>query len=132
MIERMNTLLAQDRSFAFETTCSGRGHVAFLKRAKQQGWRIFLLFVWLSSPQLAVKRVALRVGRGGHNIPEEHIVRRYWKGLANFREGYLPVSDAAAVYDNSAGEGKLVAEKTSEGMIVHNPQVWTKIQTAVP
>ncbi|HEY4942869.1 MAG TPA: AAA family ATPase [Rhizomicrobium sp.] len=132
MIERMNNLLAQDRSFAFETTCSGRGHIAFLKRAKQQGWRTFLLFVWLSSPELAIKRVALRVGRGGHNIPEEFIVRRYWKGLANFREGYLSVADAAAVYDNSAGEGKLVAEKTPEGMIVHDPQVWTKIQTAVP
>ena len=112
MIERMDALLAQETSFAFETTCSGRGHIAFLRRAQRQGWRVFLLFVWLSSPDLAIDRVALRVGRGGHNIPEELIIRRYWKGLANFREGYLPVADAAAVYDNSAGEGKLVAEKT--------------------
>ncbi|MEI9887307.1 MAG: AAA family ATPase [Rhizomicrobium sp.] len=132
MIERMNALLAQDRSFAFETTCSGQGHIAFLRRAKQLGWRTFLLFVWLSSPELAIRRVALRVGRGGHHIPEELIVRRYWKGLANFREGYLSVVDAAAVYDNSAGEGKLVAEKTPDGMIVHNPQIWTKIQEAAP
>ncbi len=128
MIERMNGLLARDRPFAFETTCSGHGHIAFLRRAKAQGWNVSLLFLWLSSPEEAIKRVALRVRRGGHNIPDEVVRRRYGNGLRNFRDGYLPLSDVAAVYDNSGEERKLVAEKTVAGqLVVHDSRAWTAI-----
>jgi predicted ABC-type ATPase len=132
MIERMNALLEQQKSFAFETTCAGRGHIAFLTRARQRGWKVFLLFVWLSSPELAIQRVALRVSRGGHNIPADTIRRSYWNGLENFRRGFLPIADTGAVYDNSEGEGRVVAEKTDDGLQIHDREVWSRIQNAAP
>ncbi|HEY0105974.1 MAG TPA: hypothetical protein VGB91_07810, partial [Rhizomicrobium sp.] len=45
MLLRMNDLLEQERPFAFETTCSGRGHLSYLARAKRQDWRITLIFL---------------------------------------------------------------------------------------
>jgi predicted ABC-type ATPase len=39
------------------------------------------MFLRLSSPDLAVERVAQRVAQGGHNIPEDTISRRYYTGL---------------------------------------------------
>ena len=42
-----------------------------------------LWFIALSSPELAISRVAERVAQGGHNIPEDVIRRRYIAGLAN-------------------------------------------------
>lgn len=51
MIERMRSLVRDGRSFAFETTCSGRAHVSLLRRCKTEGWRVTLLYLWLPSPQ---------------------------------------------------------------------------------
>jgi predicted ABC-type ATPase len=76
MIERLNELLSAGHSFAFETTCSGLGHVRLLQRCRAAGYRITLIFLWLPSANIALSRVARRVSRGGHRIPNEVIVRR--------------------------------------------------------
>jgi predicted ABC-type ATPase len=131
MIGRMNSLFAQDISFAFETTCSGAGHTAFLKRAKEQGWRISLLFLWLPSPEFALERVAQRVRDGGHNIPKDVVVRRYRKGIENLRDLYLPLADVAAIYDNSDNGPKLIVERLPGGeLIVHRQKIWAAIERA--
>lgn len=131
MLGRLNDLLALEKSFAFETTCSGLGHVTFLRRAKAQGWQISLLFLWLGSPDTAVARVARRVSTGGHNIPPDVVARRYWKGIINMRDAYLPLSDVARIYDNSDTGRKLIAAKSPEaGLVVHDANIWAKIQGA--
>lgn len=58
------------------------------------------MYFWLPSPQQAIDRVARRVSQGGHEIPEDTIVRRFYSGLSNMREMYLPLADTAAIYDN--------------------------------
>jgi predicted ABC-type ATPase len=68
MLNRLNELVDSGVNFAFETTCSGRGHSVFLKRCRTKGYRITLIFLWLPSSDVAVERVARRVSRGGHRI----------------------------------------------------------------
>ncbi len=59
--------LAQAREdFAFESTLSGRGHLARLRAWKASGYWIEIIFLKLSSPSLAIRRVASRVRQGGH------------------------------------------------------------------
>ena len=111
MIERMRHLVQTGESFAFETTCAGLGHIELLRRCRAQGWRVTLLYLWLPSPQAAIDRVARRVQEGGHDIPADVIVRRYWKGLANMQRSYLPLADVAAIYDNSDVARILIAER---------------------
>ena len=65
MIQRLNELVAAGESFAFETTCSGRGHARLLERSRAAGYRIVLLFLWLPTVDLALARVARRVSQGG-------------------------------------------------------------------
>jgi predicted ABC-type ATPase len=72
-----------------------------MQKCKTEGWRLTLLYLWLPSPQAAVDRVARRVRGGGHSIPDEVVIRRYWAGLRNMRHLYLPLADVAATYDNS-------------------------------
>ncbi len=133
MLERLNGLIDQGKNFAFETTCSGLGHTAFLKRAKALGWQISLLFLWLPSPEAAMARVARRVGQGGHNIPQQMIARRYWRGLVNMRDHYLPLSDIARIYDNSDARLVLIAEKSRElGFVIRDAKAWAVIQGARP
>lgn len=54
----------------------------------------------------------IRVSEGGHNIPANVIERRYFRGIQNLFEIYLPIVDGAVIFDNSYGEPDLVAQQT--------------------
>jgi predicted ABC-type ATPase len=111
MINRINELLKDNESFAFETTLASRSYRNKIIRAKQQGYMVTLLFFWLNNIQLAKERVKIRVKEGGHNIPEEVIERRYLKGICNLFDIYLPIIDGALIFDNSFGKHELIAHK---------------------
>jgi predicted ABC-type ATPase len=51
-----------------------------LSKCKVNGYTINLIYFWLQTPELAIKRVQRRVESGGHNIPIEVIRRRYERG----------------------------------------------------
>jgi len=111
MIERMYDLMHGGESFAFETTCSGRGHLQTLLKCRDAGYRVTLIFLWLPSPDVALARVARRVAQGGHGIPDDVVIRRYAAGLRNMRQLYLPIADIAYIYDNTDQGGILIAER---------------------
>ena len=109
MLERLYDLISLSKSFAFETTLSGLTYIKFIQFAKLKGYDVTLFFIWLNSFHLAKQRVAARVAKGGHNIPEDIIERRYAKGMKNFSK-YLALADDWYIYDNSGTEYKLVAK----------------------
>jgi predicted ABC-type ATPase len=132
MLERMEGLRHAGRSFALETTCSGKTHVRFLHRCKAEGWRIVLLFLWLPSIEAALARVERRVALGGHSIPPDVIARRYRTGIVNMRDTYLPLADIAAIYDNSDETRILIADKIADvPVVVHNAVRWAQIESVV-
>jgi predicted ABC-type ATPase len=132
-LQRMQTLIRNRQSFAFETTCSGKAYIPLLRRCRAAGWRVTLVYLWLPSPQLALERVARRVRGGGHRIPDDVVVRRYWAGLANMRQLYLPLADAASIFDNSDGALTLIAERTPEGsFVIHDASRWAAIERIRP
>ena len=133
MLERIRELVRNQQSFAFETTCSGRTHIPMLRRCKADGWRVTLVYLWLPSPEAALDRVARRVREGGHGIPGDVVVRRYWAGLSNLRLLYLPLADVAVIYDNSDGHRALIAERLPKGSLaVHDADRWAAIERAGP
>ncbi len=117
MLKRINELLSEDKTFAFETTLSTRSYKNKIINAKNNGYRIILLFFWLQNIDLAEERVRTRVKEGGHNIDSEVIARRYIKGIKNLYDIYLPVVDSAYIFDNSEGEHELIADKQADGLI---------------
>ena len=88
-------------SFAFETTLSGRGHARSIVAWRQRGYTLTLIFLRLSSPELAIERVRQRVLEGGHSVPESTIRRRFHAGWRNFETLYRDLVDEWIVYDNS-------------------------------
>lgn len=101
MLQRIDTLLSRHVSFAIETTLATRSYKNLVERAKASGYQVILLFFWLSSPEMAEMRVAQRVASGGHNIPKDVIHRRYWAGLRNLFEIFVPIVDLWSLYDNN-------------------------------
>jgi predicted ABC-type ATPase len=131
MLDRLNELVSAGHSFAFETTCSGRGHGRLLKRCRAVGYQITLIFLWLPSAEVALSRVARRISRGGHRIPDEVVVRRYSAGLRNMRNLYVPLADAVLIYDNSDASGDLIASRRqNESFVIHDKVRWGVIEEA--
>lgn len=110
MVERMDQLIEREEDFAVETTLATKSLANTIIRAQNKGYMVGIFYFWLKSDDLAVRRVAIRVSSGGHNVPEATIRRRYRQGMENLREIYLPLCNYWVLVDNSAREGKWVAE----------------------
>ncbi len=130
MITRLRELIQQNRSFAFETTAAGTNYVKHILDAQLKGYEIHLLFLWLSSPQQAIKRVAERVKQGGHDVPIQTIKKRYFLGLKNLFRYYLPLADSILILDHSDGEPhRMVAKKLFNDKLQINDKVkWQRMQ----
>ena len=115
--------------FAFETTLSSRSYVPLVLELRKKGYRIVLIFFYLSSISIAFQRVRTRVLQGGHDVPKEVIQRRYKRGLINLHSLYLPVADQWWIYDNSKKVPQLVVQGAKEFAVkVFLPDLWKAIQ----
>jgi predicted ABC-type ATPase len=128
MLTRIKELLEEGKDFAFETTLSTRSYVSLINRAKADGYTVTLLFFWLYSSEEAIMRVAERVKNGGHHIPHEVVIRRYERGIQNFRGLYKNAVDAWLFFDNSDDTPNLIA-KGDEGFgdVIVNADLWRSI-----
>ena len=130
MLQRIENLLAAKETFSIETTLATRSYVNLVHRAQAKGYHVSLLFFWLRSPELAVFRVAERVAKGGHNIPEQIIRRRYVSGIKNFFRLYKDVVDLWEIWDNTQSPRCLIASGTkNQGTIIKEELLFTKIQS---
>lgn len=110
MLQRINELLRNQQNFSIETTLATRTYTRLVHRAQEQGYKVNLIYFWLSSPDLAIQRVAQRVRNGGHDIPKEVVIRRYQAGINNFFNIYMPCVDYWLLADNSETPRIIVAE----------------------
>ncbi|NDP26843.1 MAG: zeta toxin [Flavobacterium sp.] len=125
MLDRIETLLKLDQSFALETTLSTKSYKNKLVAAKKKGFKVKLLFFWLPTIELAINRVAIRVSEGGHNIPNEIIARRYLRGIENLFKIYIPLCDEWMVFDNSETDAEKIAQGvTTVSMEVLDEKKW--------
>jgi len=129
MLNRINDLLKQKVNFAFETTLTTLSYQNVIKAAHKKGYKINLLFFWLNDEKLAIERVKIRVKEGGHDIPEDVIIRRYHKGIKNLLRIFVPLCDYWLIIDNSNNPYKLVCEGTKGNQSkIFDTSLWIKIQ----
>ena len=101
MLAEIERHVGARRSFAFETTLSGRGYERAIGRWQALGYRVELFFLSLPRVELAFERVALRVQQGGHDIPRNVVERRFHAGLTNFETVYKRLVDEWMLFDTS-------------------------------
>lgn len=94
--------------FTFETVMSHTSKLDFMLNAKEKGYKVYLYFVSLNSPSLNVQRVKSRVLQGGHDVPEDKIMERYGRTMANLYDAML-IADTSYIFDNSYKEPSLFA-----------------------
>lgn len=108
--ELRDMLLESKADFGFETVLSTSGKIEFMKRAKDSGYVIDLIYVSLENPELCQKRVEERVKDGGHDVDKEKIRSRYFRSLGNLCKA-VELADNAEVYDNSGKFPRLILVK---------------------
>jgi len=92
--------IAERLTFAFETTLGGATITALLERALAAGVQVRVWYVGLATPELHLARVRARVARGGHDIPEADVRRRFHDGRLNLVRLLSRLTELR-VYDNS-------------------------------
>lgn len=129
MLTRINQLISEGIDFAFETTLSTRSYVALVKKAKSLGYKVTLVFIWLNSPETAKERVAQRVKDGGHFISESVIERRYYRGIENLINLFIPICDYWIVGESTLPELNIIATgNLGIEIVVENPDIWEVIR----
>ena len=128
MLMRINELLRAGVDFAFETTLATRSYLSLINDAQAAGYKVTLLFIWLDSPETAIQRVARRVAKGGHNIPQDVVARRYYRGISNLIALFIPITDTWMIVNST----NVVVEPIAEGglgigSIISNDYIWEVI-----
>ena len=129
MLKRLHQLGEAGADFAFESTLSSRTFAPFLRSLKARGYVVAVYYFSLSSAQLAVRRVKLRVSMGGHDVPGDVVKRRFGRSLNNFFNLYAPLADEWTMFDNSSSPQALtVAAKSADRLTVTETKTWLKLQ----
>jgi len=113
VLSEIELFASRRASFAFETTLSGRSYVRLIRRLKKQGYQVHFFFLSVKSIDVALSRVRDRVLKGGHDIPEAVIRRRFSRSIRNFLGEYRPLADSWYLFDNSGGKPVQIAFKRS-------------------
>jgi predicted ABC-type ATPase/predicted transcriptional regulator with HTH domain len=127
LIEKIRDLSRRGKDFGFETTLSGKSYVPFLKQLREQGYAIHLFFLWIPTLELALARIRDRVRRGGHDIPEPVVKRRFHKGIQYLFKLYRPLLDSWALFDNSQTTPHLIAAENDGNVEVIDQVLYERI-----
>ncbi len=96
-------------SFAFETTLSGRSYLRLIRQLKKQGYRVHFFFLWVDTVDVVLARVRERVLKGGHDVPQSVLYRRYGRSIRNFFADYRPLANSWYLFDNTGTKPEVIA-----------------------
>lgn len=104
-------LIDASASMTFETVMSSEDKITFFREAKARGYRTYLYYISTRDPTINVSRVKNRVRSGGHTVPEDKIISRYYRSM-ELLPSAIRASNRAYIFDNSAKDRIWLAEIT--------------------
>ena len=108
-IKEIHALIEAGTDFIVEVTLSGKGFARTIALLKRAGYTVTIVFIFLKSPETSVARVRNRVQAGGHHVPTEDVIRRFYRSKHNFWYTYRKLVDQWHLYYNSTEHFQTVA-----------------------
>jgi predicted ABC-type ATPase len=108
-IQEIRELIEAEKDFVVEVTLAGKGFARIISHLKRAGYTVAIVFVFLKSAETCVARVRNRVSAGGHHVPTEDVVRRFYRSKHNFWYTYRNLVDRWSLFYNSAEHFQEVA-----------------------
>jgi predicted ABC-type ATPase len=104
--------IAAHQTVGVETVLSTDKYRQLVLSAKARSFEVRLIYVLLRSAELNIERVKMRVAKGGHDVPENKIIERRQRSLAQL-PWFLDQADQAWLYDNSDASPRLMGTKNN-------------------
>ena len=130
-LQRIDEAITASHSFVVESTLSGRPFQQVMKNAKPAGFEITIVYLFLDSADTCVDRVHQRVQKGGHDVPEMDIHRRFVRSVRNFWNLYRPLSDHWLLIYNSGNQPQDVAVGTTTDLSVRDAELFAQFQLLI-
>lgn len=105
------------QTIGLETVLSSDKYRKLVKKAKEKGFQIRMIYIVLKSAEMQVQRARIRVREGGHFVPEQKIIDRRIKSFKQL-SWFINHVDQCYIFDNSDGNPDLVGHKIPEAMVV--------------
>ncbi len=112
-LKRIKAYIAKGTSFIVETTLAGRYFIPIINKLRKNNYRTEIVYIFVESIEEAIRRIDIRIRKGGHPIPEEDIKRRFTRSKINFWKIYRPMVGTWKVFLNSKDDFLQIA--TGEG-----------------
>jgi predicted ABC-type ATPase len=100
----LNQSIDLGESFIVETTLSGLSFRRIFKRLQKTSYTIIIIYVFLEAHEACIARIRERVRKGGHSVPDEDVIRRFYRSIANFWNIYRLEADRWYLICNSTAQ----------------------------
>lgn len=122
--KRLKESLEFDKSFVIETTLSGKYLIKYIEEAKKSNFRVVLVYLFLEEPKINIERIKNRVLNGGHYVPDEDVIRRFYRSKNLFCDVYKNIVSSWSIYYNSDE----IFEKVADNMIIFDIEKYNKFK----
>ena len=130
-LEEIQRLIQEGVDLVIEVTLAGRGFQRIVRQLKRVGYTVTIVFIFLKSPEVCIARVRNRVMAGGHHVPKEDIVRRFYRSKHNFWRVYKDLVDKWDLFYNSGDSLEEVASGQGDEISVTNDVLFELFLTDV-
>jgi len=125
-LKRLDKFFTHAVSFAIETTLAGSNHIKTIKKAKELGYKVFLIYSFVENPQICINRIRTRVLNGGHDVPNEDVIRRYYRSREKFWKVYKDLADEWNLIFNGQEYYMLVARYENKQLEIINDGMYNE------
>ena len=123
-LENIQRLIQSEANLVIEVTLAGRGFRRIIHQLKNSGYTVVIVFLFLKSPEVCIARVRNRVMAGGHDVPEEDIIRRFYRSKRNFWRFYKDLVNEWGLFYNSGDSIQQVAAGEGNQFTVTDTEIF--------
>lgn len=124
--QKLIEAVRDNKSLLIETTLSGRYLEKFLRNLSNGNYKIRIVFLFADSPEILIERIAERVKKGGHFVPDEDVRRRFVRGKKIFWKTYKDLADSWGLIYNSESAFHEVALSENQEIKIFDENLYQK------
>lgn len=128
---KLQNSLSNKENIVIETTLSGSYINKVAKRAKENGYLVKVIYIFVDNEDICVERVRSRVLKGGHHVPEEDIRRRFNRSIHNFWGNFTQLSNSWVLLYNGDENYQQVAIGMEKKYSVENEVLFAFFQSII-
>lgn len=107
-IRLIKELIVEKKDFSMETTLSGQLPIRQMRSAKENGFKVIIYYMGVEKISINLNRIHQRVEQGGHDIPQEDVLRRESRSFNNLLKT-VSIVDEIYLVDNTYMQAAIVA-----------------------